>query len=129
MERRPFVSTSALRGEADDVWWSLAREDFLEAFAAHPRIGGRATSEAWARQEQASVVAAGAELRASLDEANERYARRFGHIFIVFATGKSADEMLKLLEARLPNEPDHELAIAAGEQSKITQLRLGKLAA
>ena len=129
MEGRPFASTSALRAEADDLWWSLTREDFLEAFAAHPRIGVRTASDAWARQEQASVGAAGAELRASLAEANERYARRFGYIFIVFATGKSADEMLALLEARLPNEPDHELAVAAGEQSKIMQLRLGKLAA
>jgi OHCU decarboxylase len=128
MARRPFASMAALREEADDAWWSLGREDFLEAFAAHPRIGVRTTGDAWAREEQSSVGTAGAELRASLAEANDRYARRFGYTFIVFATGKSADEMLHLLEARMPNDPEHELAIAAGEQAKITQLRLGKLA-
>ena len=127
MGRRPFPSTPALRADADDVWRSLGRADFLEAFAAHPRIGAHATSDAWARQEQSGVGPAAAELRAALADANDRYERRFGYIFIVFATGKSADEMLRLLEARLPNDPERELAIAAGEQAKITQLRLGKL--
>jgi 2-oxo-4-hydroxy-4-carboxy-5-ureidoimidazoline decarboxylase len=129
LARRPFASMAALREDADDVWWSLGPDDFLEAFAAHPRIGVRTTTDAWARQEQSSVGAAGAELRAALAEANDRYLRRFGHIFIVFATGKTAAEMLGLLEARMPNDPERELSIAAGEQAKITQLRLEKLAA
>jgi 2-oxo-4-hydroxy-4-carboxy-5-ureidoimidazoline decarboxylase len=128
LARRPFASTAELRADADELWWSLGPEDFLEAFAAHPRIGVRTTTDAWARQEQSSVGAAGAELRAALAEANDRYLRRFGHIFIVYATGKTAAEMLGLLEARMPNDPDHELSIAAGEQAKITQLRLEKLA-
>lgn len=128
MERRPFASTSVLRAEADNVWSSLGREDILEAFAAHPRIGARTTSDAWAREEQSNVGAGGAEVRASLAEANDRYVRKFGYIFIVFATGKSAEEMLRILDARLANDPAHELTVAAGEQAKITQLRLGKLA-
>lgn len=128
LARRPYASTAELRADADEVWWSLGPEDFLEAFAAHPRIGVRTTTDAWAREEQASVGQAGAELRAALAEANDRYVRRFGFIFIVFASGKSASEMLGLLEARLPNEPARELTIAAGEQAKITQLRLEKVA-
>jgi len=129
MARLPFASAAALRAGADESWWSLGPADFLEAFAAHPRIGAGATSDGWAQQEQAGVGMAGAALRASLVDANDRYLRRFGYIFIVCATGKSGDEMLRLLEARLPNDPERELAIAAGEQAKITQLRLEKLAA
>ena len=131
--RRPFPSTAALQADAETVWASLGREDLLEAFAHHPRIGGGAApkaapdAQAWSRQEQARVGDADAATRAALAAANERYFERFGYIFIVCATGKSAGEMLGLLEARLPNEPTRELAVAAREQAKITRLRLEKL--
>jgi 2-oxo-4-hydroxy-4-carboxy-5-ureidoimidazoline decarboxylase len=132
--RRPFPSTAALQAEAEAVWASLGREDVLEAFAHHPRIGGDAAAkagphaQAWSQQEQARVVGADAATRAALAAANQRYFERFGYIFIVCATGKSAGEMLGLLEARLPNDPARELAVAATEQAKITRLRLEKLA-
>ena len=131
MGRRPWTSAEALYADAGAVWAELGHDDFLEAFGHHPRIGARAdqTDDAWARQEQAGVGEADVEGRQSLVEANERYLSRFGYIFIVCAAGKSAAEMLGLLEARLGNEPQRELAIAAGEQARITRLRLEKLAA
>jgi OHCU decarboxylase len=134
--RRPFGDTSELMAAADEVWWSLSGRDWLEAFAAHPRIGGRraaaaraqhAQAEGWSEQEQAGARAAA---QATLDElaaANRAYEEKFGHIFIVCATGKTAGEMLALLRACLPNEADTELRNAAAEQGKITRLRLEKL--
>jgi 2-oxo-4-hydroxy-4-carboxy-5-ureidoimidazoline decarboxylase len=127
--RRPWASAAALYADAETTWAGLGRDDVLEAFAHHPRIGGRAdqTDDAWARQEQARVGEADSETRRALIEANERYRDRFGYIFIVCASGKSAAEMLTLLEARLGNDPERELVIAAGEQARITRLRLEKL--
>ena len=137
---RPFDSAAAMAAAADAVWWSLDRADWLEAFAAHPRIGesgsgGASESEGrgslheagWAAGEQAGVASASAGLRERLAAANCEYERRFGYIFIVCATGKGADEMLAMLEDRLTNDADAELRSAAEEQRKITRLRLLKL--
>jgi len=123
---RPFVSRDDLMDRSDRIWQSLQRDDWLEAFAAHPRIGSPAAN-GWAAGEQSGSVGASAAVRTRLSERNREYEARFGHIFIVCATGKSADEMLALLEARLENAPDAELSIAAEEQRKITRLRLDKL--
>jgi 2-oxo-4-hydroxy-4-carboxy-5-ureidoimidazoline decarboxylase len=128
LARRPWPSAAALYDAAAAVWAGLGRGDFLEAFACHPRIGASGGGR-WSRQEQAGVADADADARAGLAAANERYFDRFGYIFIVCATGKTAGEMLALLEARLGNDPARELVIAAGEQAQITRLRLGKLAA
>src|SRR4029079_9101865 len=98
-----------------------------EAFAAHPRIGEKGGR--WSQQEQAGARGADAEILADLAEANRLYESRFEHIFIVCATGKSAEEMLGLLRARLDNNPETELRVAAEEQRKITSLRLEKLLA
>ncbi|MBV9880176.1 MAG: 2-oxo-4-hydroxy-4-carboxy-5-ureidoimidazoline decarboxylase [Gemmatirosa sp.] len=132
--RRPFHSCEALLAEADDAWWSLDPEDWREAFAHHPRIGERAAAApqnaraaAWSAGEQASVADAGASTQARLAEANRAYEARFGHIYIVCATGKSAEELLALAVARLENDPDTELRVAAEEQRQITRLRLEKL--
>ncbi len=129
---RPFASRDALLSAADDLWRGLDRADILEAFAAHPAIGNDAARQAgehagWSAQEQAGVGAAGAALRDRLAAGNRAYRARFGYIFIICASGKSADEMLAALEARLRNEPEVELPIAAGEQARITRLRLAKL--
>src|SRR5207244_9619285 len=116
-------------------------DDWREAFAAHPRIGERAGGaggegwlanrsaerEGWAAQEQSAAADAAADVKKRLAERNRDYEARFGYIFIVCATGKSASEMLTILEARLSNDFDQELTIAAGEQRQITRLRLAKL--
>lgn len=126
-ESRPFRDLAGMKEAGDRLWWSLGREDWLEAFAAHPRIGERGSR--WSEAEQAGARGADAGTLAALVEANRLYESRFDHIFIVCATGKSAAEMLALLRARLDNDPETELRIAAEEQRKITNLRLEKLLA
>jgi 2-oxo-4-hydroxy-4-carboxy-5-ureidoimidazoline decarboxylase len=132
--RRPFQSLDALFIAADNVWWSLDQHDWREAFARHPRIGEAESSPPaderernWASGEQASVAAAQDAVRSALVEANREYERRFGYIYVVCATGRSADEMLALARGRLHNAPKVELRVAAEEQLKITRLRLEKL--
>jgi OHCU decarboxylase len=126
---------------AGDVLWSaLPPSDWLEAFAAHPRIGHAGAGRAggadgsdglggagWSDEEQAGVAVAAEAMLRRLAEANRDYEARFGYIFIVCATGKTAGEMLALLEARLRHDPGEELRIAAEEQRQITRLRLNKL--
>ncbi len=131
MARRPFGSVDALQSLARSEWFSLGEDDWLEAFSHHPKIGDRASLEKrfpathdLSSKEQAAVGAAREDVLAALAEENERYLARFGFIFIVCATGKSAEEMLKMLRDRLSNDRATELRIAAEEQSKITQLRL-----
>ncbi|QDU28281.1 Allantoinase [Anatilimnocola aggregata] len=136
LKRCPFASDAEVVASASEIWWSLPREEWLAAFAAHPKIGDleslqkkyRSTA-GWASGEQASVAQARNDTLRDLARYNREYEERFGHIFIVCATGKSADEMLALLESRLSNEASTELNIAAAEQLKITLLRLEKLAA
>ena len=137
MERgRPYADEASVRGAAERAFAALTREDWLEAFSHHPRIGDRGALAArfpatagWSASEQGGVQGAGEDVLDALLRGNQEYAARFGHIFIVCATGKSALEMLELLRARLPNEPAAELEIAAAEQRKITAIRLGKLLA
>jgi 2-oxo-4-hydroxy-4-carboxy-5-ureidoimidazoline decarboxylase len=132
--RRPFASGDEVLQSADAIWNSLDRPDRLEAFAAHPRIGDLdslrkkfATTADLACGEQSGVAGAGEYVIRALAEGNREYEAKFGHIFIVCATGKTSAEMLAILRERLPNDPDTELCIAAAEQAKITRLRLEKL--
>jgi 2-oxo-4-hydroxy-4-carboxy-5-ureidoimidazoline decarboxylase len=131
---RPFESREAILEAADSVWWNLTPADWLEAFAGHPKIGDRdalrakfAATASWAAREQSGVDTAPEHLLEQLAEANVRYEQRFGYIFIVCATGKTGEEMLSLLNQRLPNDPEFEITVAAGEQAKITRIRLEKL--
>jgi len=123
---RPFADADAMVRTSDQIWSSLDRDDWLEAFAAHPRIGER-TASPWAAAEQSGSRGASDEVRHRLSERNREYEARFGYIFIVCATGTSADEMLSTLERRLTHEECRELGIAAEEQRKITNLRIAKL--
>jgi 2-oxo-4-hydroxy-4-carboxy-5-ureidoimidazoline decarboxylase len=133
--RRPFGSDAVLYAAADEEWAKVERADVLEALAHHPRIGANmdelrkkyASTASWAATEQAGASAAAEETLVALREANVRYDERYGHVFVVCATGKSAAEMLAILEARMHNTPEDELRIAAGEQAKITRIRLEKL--
>lgn len=131
MARRPFGRDAKLLQIARVEWFGLTEADWLEAFSHHPRIGDRAALEArfpathdLSAQEQVGVSAAREETLAALAEANQRYLERFGFIFIVCATGKSAEEMLGLLRDRLGNDRATELRTAAEEQARITALRL-----
>ena len=134
VSRRPFESLEAVLSAADEIWRGLGRHDWLEAFSHHPRIGERPSANtesgrtaAWAAGEQSRVQQANEETRSALAVANREYERRFGYIYIVCATGKSAEEMLALAGERLRNDPDVEVRLAAEEQRKIMRLRLEKL--
>ncbi|MFL6335960.1 MAG: 2-oxo-4-hydroxy-4-carboxy-5-ureidoimidazoline decarboxylase [Pyrinomonadaceae bacterium] len=130
---RPFWDVGQLLNLAGRVWRELPREDWLEAFRAHPKIGEKqaeketgAEAQSWAEGEQARAREASNETLDALAEANREYEKRFGFIFIVCATGKSAEEMLALLRERINHDPETELRVAAGEQWRITELRLKK---
>ena len=131
---RPYASKEALLAAAEREWSRTSPQEWLEAFAHHPRIGGKdalrekfAATRTWSQGEQASVAAADEAVLDELARGNADYEARFGFIFIVCATGKSAAEMLTLLRRRLPHTREQELAVAAGEQAKITRIRLEKL--
>jgi 2-oxo-4-hydroxy-4-carboxy-5-ureidoimidazoline decarboxylase len=135
-EQFPFTSSAALYEAAERIWNDLGEAHWREAFTHHPKIGDInalkekfASTATWAAGEQGAVRQASQETLEALAAGNEAYEQRFGYIFIVCATGKSADEMLALLQARLPNEPSQEIHVAKGEQAKITRLRLEKLLA
>lgn len=131
---RPFASLDGLLETQEDIWKSLDKDDFLEAFDGHPKIGNvnslkqkYAHTKELASGEQSGVNSASDDVIQELADYNEKYEKRFGYIFIVCATGKSAGEMLEILKSRINNEPAVELRIAAGEQAKITKIRLEKL--
>ncbi len=136
---RPFASLDALQRMGDDVWRTLTPSDWLEAFAAHPRIGatvkaGRAAgddtgTERWSAEEQALVARESADVHARLADANRAYEQRFGYTFNICATGRTAAQILDAARARLGNNPDDELRAAAEEQRRISRLRLEKLIA
>ena len=130
----PIDSKETACKQAERSWFSLTESDWREAFIHHPKIGDIdslrerfATTRAWASGEQSGVAVASQQVLEALAEGNRRYEEKFGYIFIVCATGKTAKEMLDNLNARLPNAPDTEIQIAMREQHKITQIRLEKL--
>jgi 2-oxo-4-hydroxy-4-carboxy-5-ureidoimidazoline decarboxylase len=134
--QRPFADDEALFGAADAVWSRASREDILEALTHHPRIGADldelrkkyASTASWAAGEQSGAQSADEATLIALRDGNVAYEARYGHIFVVCATGKRAEEMLAILQARMNNTPEDELQIAAAEQGKITRIRLEKLA-
>lgn len=133
---RPFTSLENMFLISDTIWSKATEDDGLEAFTHHPKIGDRsnlekkfASTSAWAGNEQAGVKSANDEVITLLAEGNQLYEKKFGFIFIVCATGKSAQEMLDLLNARIGNNRSEEIKIAMEEQNKITKIRLEKLIA
>ena len=132
----PLADVETLMDEAKTKWNELAETDWREAFTYHPKIGDVnslkekfASTSTWAEGEQGAVKEASQADLEALAAGNDEYERKFGYIFIVCATGKSVDEMLALLQARLVNSLEDEIVIAMGEQGKITRLRLEKLLA
>ena len=130
----PFADSAALHEASDRAMDAMPRDAWLEALESHPKIGDLeslrmkyAGNKEWSGGEQAGVNSADEATLVALAEGNETYEQRFGYLFVVCATGKSAAEMLALLQERLGNEADEEFTIACGEQRKITHLRLDKL--
>jgi OHCU decarboxylase len=133
-ESRPFKSVEQLQTRASEIWWTLDRDDWLEAFRSHPKIGGSKPADkvsdqslTWSGEEQSGVKSASEQVLSELTTLNRQYDDKFGFIFIVCATGKSSDEMLAILKSRLANDAETELRKAASEQEKITEIRLRKL--
>lgn len=135
LARRPFSSAADLFDNAEAAWRGLSLADYLEAFAHHPEIGAdlnelrkrfAGTAELSLREQAGATEASDATLR-ELRAQNRAYRQRFGYSFIVCATGKTAEEMLTILQQRLASEPEPELLTAAAEQAKITRLRLEKI--
>lgn len=133
-ELSPFADSSAVVREADRLFDEMPREAWLEAFGSHPKIGDLdslrmrlAGNKQWSSGEQAGVNAADEATLQGLAAGNVAYEQRFGYVFIICATGLTAAQMLASLEQRLQNDDATELRLAAGEQRKITHLRLEKL--
>ena len=131
---RPYSSRDAVLAAADAVWSTLGPDDWREAFTHHPRIGEPAgvakqgaQAAQWSADEQQSVSSAEMAVRAALDATNREYEARFGFIYIVCATGRSAEKLLAFARERMQNSLEMELRVAAEEQRKITTLRLEKL--
>lgn len=134
IQARPFASEKQMSFKSKDIWRTGSEQDYLQAFEAHPRIGDVnslkekfANTAEKAASEQGLVKQASDDVITQLADKNTEYFEKFGFIFIVFATGKTAAQMLELLIERLPNERSLEIDVAAGEQLKITQLRLENL--
>lgn len=132
--KKPFLNIEELIQSSDIIWANCSEQDGIEAFTHHPKIGDLKNLEKkfistkeWAGGEQSGVNIATHDTLVALAEGNEAYEKKFGYIFIVCATGKTAEEMLALLNARLTNDTATELKIAMSEQNKITHIRLNKL--
>jgi len=129
---RPIGSVVELSDAADRVWATMNEADWMEAFACHPRIGERkfahatAKSVAWSKEEQSSAAPAAEDILAEIAKGNARYEELYGFTYIVCATGKTAEEMLAILNRRLVSNRETELRKAAEQQRQITQIRLGK---
>ena len=131
---RPYASPQDVRSKADEYWRELREQDYVQAFEGHPKIGDvgslkakYANTKELAAGEQSGMTVATDDVISTLAKGNLAYENKFGFIFIVCATGKSAQEMSELLQARLTNERSTELANAAEEQRKIFQIRLNQL--
>ena len=131
---RPFQNENEVYKKAESIWFSLSSDDWLEAFTHHPKIGNIESlrkkfhnTKSISENEQSGVNDAAESTLKDLAESNQLYEDKFGFIFIVCATGKSADEMLAMIKIRLNNNVNAEMLNASKEQNKITKLRLEKL--
>lgn len=130
-DRRPYADSTELYTVSEQAAQNLTADEIHSALAAHPRIGerreGADNTASWSRTEQSGVDGRDTELTTALRRGNERYERRFGHVYLVCASGRSGDELLDILRSRLDNDPETELRIVADELRKIARLRLAKV--
>jgi 2-oxo-4-hydroxy-4-carboxy-5-ureidoimidazoline decarboxylase len=124
---RPYRDPAELRAAVDAAFSVLSWDDIVESMNAHPRIGDRTPGGGWSAAEQSGAASASDRIRQGLAEGNVAYSNRFGHVFLICATGLSGQEMLTQLQARLGHDPETERAVVRGELLKITRLRLTKL--
>jgi len=123
---RPYRDPAALLTAVDAAFDALSWDDIVEAMSEHPRIGDRAVRSGMSAAEQSGAAAASDQVRQGLTEGNLAYEERFGHVFLICASGLSGQEMLTALQARLENDQDAERAVVRAELLKITRLRMTK---
>ena len=124
---RPYACLDVLLSTSDGCVRAMAEADLLAALAGHPRLGDRRSAAGWSRREQSGVSGADAAVLNALADGNAEYERRFGHIYLACATGRSAADLLAFLRERLDNDRDTEWGVVAAELAKINQIRLRKL--
>jgi 2-oxo-4-hydroxy-4-carboxy-5-ureidoimidazoline decarboxylase len=125
--RRPYPDQAALLTAIDTVFSALSWDDIVEAMSEHPRIGDRSVRGGMSAAEQSGAAAASDEVRQGLVDGNVAYEQRFGHVFLICASGLSGQEMLDQLRARLDNDEEAERAVVRAELKKITRLRMTKM--
>jgi OHCU decarboxylase len=127
-DARPLLDLASLQQVADDVWLGLDPADWREALDGHPRIGEQGGScEEFSEREQSGMRTAGEDVRTAIARGNQAYEQRFGHVFLISASGRTPDEILENLTSRLGNDAEDELRVAAEQHRRITRLRLEKL--
>jgi 2-oxo-4-hydroxy-4-carboxy-5-ureidoimidazoline decarboxylase len=133
---RPYSSARDAVRQSSAIVARMSAADLEVALAGHPRIGeqpaqtaGEGKSAEWSRQEQSGVATADAETATALAESNEEYERRFGHIYLVSAAGRTGQQLLTLLRARLRNSPETEWQVVRTELQKINEIRLREMLA
>src|SRR6266581_489607 len=124
---RPYPDAAALLAAVDATFKALSWDDIVEAMSEHPRIGDRAVRGGMSAAEQSGAAAASDEVRQGLADGDLAYEQRFGHIFLICASGLSGEEMLDQLRSRLENDEEAERAVVRDELRKITRLRLTKM--
>jgi 2-oxo-4-hydroxy-4-carboxy-5-ureidoimidazoline decarboxylase len=124
---RPYLGPVEVRRAIDAEFGALSWDDIVEAMNAHPRIGDRRASAGWSAAEQSGAAQAGDQVRQALAEGNIAYEQRFGHVFLICASGLSGAEMLNQLQTRLKNDQEAERAVVRQELAKITQLRMARM--
>jgi len=124
---RPYRDPTALLAAVDTTFDALTWDDIIESMNGHPRIGDHAASRGMSAAEQSGATAASDQVRHGLAEGNLGYEKRFGHVFLICASGLSGQEMLTQLRARLGNDQDAERTVVRAELLKITRLRMTKL--
>jgi 2-oxo-4-hydroxy-4-carboxy-5-ureidoimidazoline decarboxylase len=127
VDGRPYRDAAAVAAAVDAAFSALSWDDIVESMNAHPRIGERAPGGGWSAAEQSGAASAGDQVRQALAEGNVAYENRFGHVFLICASGLSGQEMLTQLQARLGNDSEAERAVVRQELLKITRLRMTKL--
>lgn len=125
--QRPYPGREQLFSASDQAVGELAGVDLDEALAGHPRIGERVQPDSWSAGEQRGMDGATDDVQARIAAGNREYEERFGHVYLVCATGKSAEELLGILFSRLGNDPDTERAVTKGELAQINRIRLAAL--
>lgn len=124
---RPYADAEQLYGTADQTLAELSDIELRDALAGHPRIGERRDGDRLSAREQAGMAAADAGTRQAMADANRRYEERFGHVYLVAASGRGAEELLADLHGRLDHDPQTENAVLRSELAKINRLRLARL--